>query len=584
MPNNNPVTRFGRGFHGFDKRPVLDLTGSKPNAYGPGVDRVPPGSTRYTVGNTGKPLRPGDAALSPDLVRKYGLKPGDAFTYHGRTYRYGDQSFVRKNVPNTNTVEIWYPAGQRPGPNGLPQGSSPRMPRTSVAAAPKPRPSPTAPSQPEGSGRGYTDRSPTLTTNPNDDWTGTEPSGRLAMERSPSLTTNPNDDWVGATPESTPAMRSFQELPTESDPTNAYVLDKTTDFDMQNWDYGDYSAPDNNWWSQPETQTSYADSAAHTDEGSGRSIFGAADTVTGKAWDEMTTGGSDEGSHAFEFIQDDNQQPTTVAEAANPPTEELTYPDSQPEPPIIPDTIYDETPLLTEQQEPPPAERYAFANEPVPSRNVVPGMDQNSRPLPNLFEFGLPLGGNDGPVVEGPVGGGLIDYANTRAYTPGDTPGTSDIDAPTTPEGEANFTAAERRGAEETARLQESGQLPPSSNTSSSAYNPMTPREYAHATFGGLTPTGYRDIKGSTTWDSHAANLALMGWAAMSGNPNDTGTTSDEGQSRFYNGVWALDESGQPVRVGERVSGYQRPTKKLVAGVTVNGRPWNAPAPAGRGG
>jgi hypothetical protein len=75
-------------------------------------------------------------------------------------------------------------------------------------------------------------------------------------------------------------------------------------------------------------------------------------------------------------------------------------------------------------------------------------------------------------------------------------------------------------------------------------------------------------------FDSHAANLNLMNLVAQHDAVNNPSGTSDEGQNRFGNGVYRLNPLGGFDRIAERVSGYQRPTKPLIAGVTVNGRPW----------
>lgn len=78
---------------------------------------------------------------------------------------------------------------------------------------------------------------------------------------------------------------------------------------------------------------------------------------------------------------------------------------------------------------------------------------------------------------------------------------------------------------------------------------PMTPGQYTQATFGGLTPTGYRDTAGSATFDRRAANAQLMSSQAFGGNPNRTGTFAKEG--RFL-----LDAEGTPTQFGDQSPGH----------------------------
>lgn len=97
---------------------------------------------------------------------------------------------------------------------------------------------------------------------------------------------------------------------------------------------------------------------------------------------------------------------------------------------------------------------------------------------------------------------------------------------------------------------------PPPSNTfnrgpgigGTQGFQQMTPREYGQATFGGLTPIGYRDTAGSATFDPRAANLAVMASQAFGGNPNRTGTFAKEG--RFL-----LDAEGTPTQFGDQSPG-----------------------------
>ena len=91
----------------------------------------------------------------------------------------------------------------------------------------------------------------------------------------------------------------------------------------------------------------------------------------------------------------------------------------------------------------------------------------------------------------------------------------------------------------------------------------LNPGQYAQQTFGGLTPTGYRDPSGSAASDSHAANELQMWYQSIGGNPNDM-RTSDEGATRFYNGVMQLDPGGGITQVGDRVFGARLPSHPLI--------------------
>jgi hypothetical protein len=64
----------------------------------------------------------------------------------------------------------------------------------------------------------------------------------------------------------------------------------------------------------------------------------------------------------------------------------------------------------------------------------------------------------------------------------------------------------------------------------------LSPLQYSQQTFGGLTPTGYRDPSGSAVNGTSAASNAFQMWqASMSGAPNNMGTTTDTGHTIFYN-------------------------------------------------
>jgi hypothetical protein len=80
----------------------------------------------------------------------------------------------------------------------------------------------------------------------------------------------------------------------------------------------------------------------------------------------------------------------------------------------------------------------------------------------------------------------------------------------------------------------------------------MGPREYGQATFGGLTPTGYRDPSGSATFNPQVANAALMASQARPGNPNSTRGFATEG--RFL-----MDAEGAPRQMGPT---YLNPTRQ----------------------
>lgn len=65
-------------------------------------------------------LHQGSAALSPDLAKRWGLKPGDTFSYGGRTGTFDDYSYRHPGDPNNNTVEWWI--GNPDAPSGYAQG------------------------------------------------------------------------------------------------------------------------------------------------------------------------------------------------------------------------------------------------------------------------------------------------------------------------------------------------------------------------------------------------------------------------------------------------------------------------------
>lgn len=171
-----------------------------------------------------------------------------------------------------------------------------------------------------------------------------------------------------------------------------------------------------------------------------------------------------------------------------------------------------------------------------------------------------------------PVGGGDIRYAGTTAHTPAEA-GAQELAPPT--------SDAEARGAAETARLKATGELnpdgttgttnatapPPSGGGGDTRNTALSPAAYAQATFGGVTPTGYRDPAGSAATDPHAAG-ALMAWfQSMGGNTNDTGTTGDAGHTIYYPNVGtpmgrADEESGTVVRSEQT---FGRPTAESIA-------------------
>lgn len=146
--------------------------------------------------------------------------------------------------------------------------------------------------------------------------------------------------------------------------------------------------------------------------------------------------------------------------------------------------------------------------------------------------------GND----HSPVGGGTVQYAGQTFRTPGEdemsgygvTP--PEVAAMTDQQRADSFAAAEAQGARDTA-----SQAP--ARAVGARGVPLSAATYARNTFGGVRSTGYQDTTGSAAWDPHAASLQEMGFQAFGGSPNDTGTTSDEGQSRFTTPM-TLDESG----------------------------------------
>jgi hypothetical protein len=94
------------------------------------------------------------------------------------------------------------------------------------------------------------------------------------------------------------------------------------------------------------------------------------------------------------------------------------------------------------------------------------------------------------------------------------------------------------------------GQEPAAADSNTPTSGLLTPGQYAQQTFGGLTPTGYRDPSGSAPFDSHAANQLQMWYQSMGGVPN---LAQPDVPSTFQSGVWQLDpESGAFTQVGDR--------------------------------
>jgi hypothetical protein len=143
----------------------------------------------------------------------------------------------------------------------------------------------------------------------------------------------------------------------------------------------------------------------------------------------------------------------------------------------------------------------------------------------------LRFGGDHYPAA---VGSGTVRYAGTEYQTPGEQRAT--------PEAEANFAAAEARGAEETARLRASGQLNPEGTTGLIGSG-GTSQIGSHWDYGQGRYVENDNATGAQ-FDSHAANAMTMWAAGFAGSPNDPGTTSDEGLSRFYSGRGSIDAEG----------------------------------------
>jgi len=88
---------INRGSKAFDGR--LNIT-----QYGGPSDRTPDKYTKMGLGNRNNKLRPTSLALSPDLIRKYGLKGGESIyikTSQGtRFLGHYDDTTGNKNEPN----------------------------------------------------------------------------------------------------------------------------------------------------------------------------------------------------------------------------------------------------------------------------------------------------------------------------------------------------------------------------------------------------------------------------------------------------------------------------------------------------
>lgn len=65
----------------------------------------------------------------------------------------------------------------------------------------------------------------------------------------------------------------------------------------------------------------------------------------------------------------------------------------------------------------------------------------------------------------------------------------------------------------------------------------LSHEQYRQQTFGGLRGAGYRDTRGSATFDPRASGLSLMASQAQLQPVNNTAGTSDEGQTRFNPGA-----------------------------------------------
>lgn len=161
-----------------------------------------------------------------------------------------------------------------------------------------------------------------------------------------------------------------------------------------------------------------------------------------------------------------------------------------------------------------------------------------------------------------PVQGGEINYAGVTARTPAEA-GAADIAPPS--------SDAEAVGAAETAQLKAAGELNPDGTTGTinpslpfggrggGDQNLLSPGAYDRATFGGVTPTGFRDTAGSAVFDTGAQNR-LMAWFQSSGGSPNAPTVSDAGRDIFRSGYGRIDpESGGISTVAATNSGPRDP-------------------------
>jgi hypothetical protein len=139
-------------------------------------------------------------------------------------------------------------------------------------------------------------------------------------------------------------------------------------------------------------------------------------------------------------------------------------------------------------------------------------MDVPGTPTPWQDPSGVTLGGGSGgpnspPVTVGPTGVDRNAANNTR----------TDLTHSRPAGGVAGGAGAQ-----------------PSSPNTPPGY--LNPQQYAQNSFGGVTPTGWRDPSGSAINGSPSAANAFQMWAAsLGGTPNYTGTTQDAGHTIFYN-------------------------------------------------
>lgn len=115
----------------------------------------------------------------------------------------------------------------------------------------------------------------------------------------------------------------------------------------------------------------------------------------------------------------------------------------------------------------------------------------------------------------------------------------------------------------------------------------MSPRAYERATMGGVRSTGYRDTRGSSTFDPRAARLQLMASQSFGGSVNNPGQ-GDEGMSRRWGMIGKLNEAGEYEETGtidpsfrsniENYRGFVYGSQRS----TARGR-MAPPTPAGRG-